>query len=266
MRKALFILLLLAIPIFAIEVLTPVQANVGSNEELYLGRVGPGQTVFFSVQPKIWEGGVHGIGGRWDQIVFSNVPPGWTGSPSKLYADPLQAELQVAPDARDGRYIAKATIVDEEGGEKLGNIPINLAIEVDRKVLEMEIAPSSIQTGAGQPARYSITLRNTGVANDVFTLASSGLPDWNFQRNLYVPAGSSKKVAYEIVGNEEGMYPIKIISKSTSSPLIVRSQDVRLDVKTDLISDFKATRNGVLLFPFLEGPLYFAVSIISNFL
>ncbi len=248
-----------------INVVSPVAQAVSDNGSIYIGRVGPGQTFSFAVEPKVPIGGVHNIGGRWDQMLVSRVPEGWKSRDAKVYADPLQAEVTVSQLAPNRQYEVVATVVDEGDLEKIGNsIAFRAIVDVDSNVVNMGIAKKSIATGAGQPARYEITITNTGMADDVFEISTTGVKDWEFRRRVYVGAGASKTITYEVVGQEEGEYDVKVNCASTSSPLITKSDDIHLSVNTDLFSDYRATTHGLLLFPLLEQPVYSIMGLISN--
>src|SRR4030042_6870191 len=106
--RSLFALILafLALSVGAAEVkmLSPVNVWVQDGSEIYLGLVGPGQTVFVEANALVTTGGVNGIGGRWDQLVIDQAPSGWTTEPRLPYERPLKARIKVASDAPDGEY------------------------------------------------------------------------------------------------------------------------------------------------------------------
>lgn len=254
----------------SVQVVAPQHKEVEEGGKIYLGKIGPGQTISISVEPKVQTGGIHGIGGRFDTLAIETLPQGWGGKNSKLYADPMQAEITAAEDAQDGEYEIGASMVDEGNGELIGNaegkVPFTIVLDVDKNVMDMQVSNTYIETGAGQPARYKITVYNKGAANDVFEVSSSGVRGWSFKRSMYVPAGSSKEVEYEVVGMDEATYSFTIKARSISSGAISSQQEVKLRVKSDLASDYRAINNGVMLFPLFEAPIYFVAGLISNVL
>ncbi len=253
--------------LFAASILSPVSIRVEDGMRIALGDVGPGQTFFVIAEPKEGTGGKYGIGGAYDQLVATSLPEGWSSTPSRLYGNPLQAEITVPKDAQDGEYDVGLTLWDEAGSEGLGpNVTFTVRAKVIREVMDMRVEPSHVSAGAGQPARYVITIMNKGIANDVFNIGSSGVRDWEFRRSIYIPSGTSKTLTYEVVGNEEADYRVKLLARSSSSDRISAEREVTLRVNTDLFSDFRAVNRGVLLFPLTEAPLYFIVGILSNFI
>ncbi|MCX6769423.1 MAG: hypothetical protein NT051_01955, partial [Candidatus Micrarchaeota archaeon] len=233
---------------------------------IIIGNAGPGQTFFVVVDGAVSTGGKYGIGGAYDRMFASSLPDGWASTPSKLYAKSLQTDITIPKDAPDGEYQVGLTLWDEAGESGLGeNVSFIAKVMVTKDVMDIKVDPSSLSVGAGQPARYTITVNNKGIANDVFEVGSLGVRDWEFKRSIYIPSGTSKTINYEVVGNEEADYAVKIWARSSSSQNIYSEAPVSLRVNTDLLSDFRATTRGVLLFPLTEAPAYFFAGLISNF-
>ncbi|VVB98695.1 Uncharacterised protein [uncultured archaeon] len=252
---------------FAVNVISPLTATVTDGSQISVGNVGPGQTFAIVAEPEVATGGRYGLGGAYDQMSASELPYGWTSVPSKIYSNPLQTDITVPKDAPDGEYEVGLTLWDEAGSEGLGdNVTFTVKVTVTRDVMDMKVEPAYLSVGAGQPARYTITILNKGIANDVFTVSSSVVLDCEFRRSVYVPSGTSKTLTYEVVGNEEADYGVKILAKSGSSDAIRGEQDVQLRVNTDLFSDYRAVNRGLLLFPLTEAPVYFVTGLLSNLL
>ena len=265
----LFVLLValaaLSVLVHCVDILSPISGSIADGSRFSMGVVGPGQTFAVSVDPKVSTGGRYGLGGAYDQLFATTLPEGWSTTPSKLYANPLQADVTVPRGAADGDYIVWYTLWDEAGSEGLGqNVTFSANVTVSRDVMDMKVEPSFLSVGAGQPARYSITLLNKGIANDIFTVGSSGVHDWEFSRSVYIPSGTSKTLSYEVVGSEEADYKVQVSARSASSDLISSQSEVGLRVNTDLFSDWRAVNRGVLLFPLTEAPLYFVTGLLSN--
>jgi hypothetical protein len=263
---SLLALALLAMPLHAstLNVVSPVDKVAQDGEELFIGDVGPGQTVFIEADAIVKTGGKFGLGGRWDRLDIVNVPDGWTSENSLLYEQPLKALIKVAPNASDGDYIVRARAVDIEGKEALGQVNLRLRVHVTRGVFSMEVSPLRAETGATQPASFTITIHNNGVASDAFEISSEGVPTWNFRKTVFVPYGATRVVQYEFASSEEGEYAPVIRVTSLSSPLLGGRQNVQLGVSTSLWSDYRATNNGLLLFPIFEQAAYSVMGLISN--
>ena len=217
---------------FALSVLAPVSAQVEQGSSISIGNVGPGQTFSVVVDPKVATGGAYGTGGAYDQLSASSLPTGWASSPSKLYATPLQADITVPNDAQDGEYVVALRLWDEAGDKGLGDDVIFFAkVTVTHEVMDMTVSPISISTGAGQPARYTITISNKGMANDVFVVGSTGVRTWEFRRSVYIPSQTTKTLNDEVVGDDEADYDVSIWARSTSSDRI--SAEVPVTLRPD---------------------------------
>ncbi len=156
--KPILLVLLLAAASFSISVLAPQAVEVQNGDTLNLGTIGPGQTVSIVLDRKVTVGGIHGIGGLYDQAQVYDLPKGWGASDSKLYEDPLQVTISAAPDATEGQYSAKVKIIDENNGEGLGEIVLNIKLNVTYDVMNFDVSPPDIKVGPGQPARFAITV------------------------------------------------------------------------------------------------------------
>ncbi len=252
---------------FAITVVSPISADVESGSQINVGVVGPGQTFAVGVEPNVATGGKYGLGGAYDQLSAYKLPPGWASTPSKLYGASLQADITVPKDAANGEYVAGLSLWDEAGNGGLGeNFTFTVKVTVNRDVMDMKVEPAAISVGAGQPARYAITVVNKGIANDIFTIGSTGVRNWEFRRAVYIPSGTSKTLTYEIAGDDEADYKVNVWARSSSSDAISSNRVVSLRVNTDLFSDYRAVNHGVLLFPLPVAPVYFAAGLISNIL
>ncbi|VVC04938.1 Uncharacterised protein [Candidatus Burarchaeum australiense] len=247
-----------------LQIMSPVTGVVQDGGEVYLGAVGPGQTLYIEANALVTTGGKFGQGGRWDMLEVVSAPDGWTSENSLLYEQPLKLRLKVASDAADQEYMVLVRAVDEGNKEELGEVNMKLIVNVSRDVFGMSVSPARKETGAGQPASFIVTIRNDGIASDAFEISASGLPAWNFRKTVFVPAGSSKEVPYDVVSGEEGEFSPIIKVRSLSSDLLSGEQNVRLGVSTSLASDYKATNNGLLLFPILEQAAYSVMGLLAN--
>jgi hypothetical protein len=262
-------LLLLAVAPHAtkLTVYEPVATDVYDGDKIDLGMVGPGQTAYVIAESIVKEGGLQGLGGRIDRINFTEAPPGWVVTPSQLYGSPMKAIIKVPADAKDGEYWFTMKAIDEPPGEGLGNVTFKARLVVSRSVLTMDVWPERIVTGAGQPAGYYVKINNNGVASDVFEVSSEGMPRWDHKLVVFVPRGSSKIVRYEVAGDEEQEYQVKLkVRAPFSSELLRAEKSVSVDINTNLVSDLQATGHGLLLFPVIEQPVYSLMGLVSNLL
>lgn len=259
-----FFTLLLIFNVFSVILLYPNGQEIKEDTTVFLGTIGPGQTLAVGVDPWVYSGGINEIGGRYDIAYITELPAGWKATESDIYGTPLQIEITAAEDTEAGEYIVKILMEDEGNGEGLGNFTFYGKIVISWNVTEIDIYPSVEKVGAGQPGKFFVTIKNVGYANDVFVVSVENMPRWPFKKQVYVPSNSSRVVVYEITADEEETYSPVISVVSQASPFIEYTKEVELVVDTTLESDFKATNNGVLFFPISEGLLYSIAGLISS--
>jgi hypothetical protein len=257
--------LLLISMTYAINLISPAKSDLKNGDIVDLGTIGPGQTISILVDPIVTTGGIHGEGGYYDMAVAEDLPRSWTSQESKLYQKQLQVMITADPNAEEGNYSARITVIDEYNGEKLGNVSFTIKLRITYDVMDFDVTPSYLTVGPGQPARFNIKITNKGATGDAFDVSATGAKRWEYHRTEFVPAMSSKTIPYEIVGNEEQTYktPIRVVSRA--SPKINDEKNVTLIIKSDLIGDYKATNNGVVVFPIFESLVYSLAGLISNF-
>jgi hypothetical protein len=263
MRLLALVLALVALS-FSIEMVDPYLLTVKNGDTVELGVMGPGQTISVSFHRRVYEGGIHGIGGDYDIAYAKELPGGWKSKPSKLYGDPLQVTITAYENAAEGTYSVPVTIGDEGDGEKLGNITFTAIVDISNDVMGAEVSPSARRVGVGQPAAFEITIENRGNAGDTFRVSAEGVPKWSFSKTVYVPGMGKKSMLYEVAAYEEEHYSVDIIVESESSQLVRESLPVDVYVYPDVLSDYKAINNGALLFPIFEAPVYAFMGLLSN--
>ena len=265
---ALFVLA--ACPLWAMQPLNLVlpATTVNNGGVIDYGMVGPGQSFDIKISPNVYENN-DGAGkylGRWDGSYAANLPVGWKSRPSGLYGDPLTVEVTVDPMAAEGDYTFSVVTEDENGADHIGGvITFDVVVHVRKDVLGASITPLSQEVGAGQPARFSVTLTNLGTAPDTFRVGASGVKGWSYVVSEYLAPGATKTFNYEVVGGDEAYYPLVLYVESESSPQIRYEQPVSLQVRTNLVADYKATSHGVLLYPPVMLPVYSVAGILGLF-
>jgi hypothetical protein len=273
MRKLLaliaFFVLLTSIS-FAVyaEVLEPIEKNVTNGENVYLGKIGPGQTLYITVYGKARTGGKFGKGGTWQILRVVSVPDGWEGYNSKEMATYMQATIKPAKDAKDGRYtIAMRLEEDETKQQELGNVAFFVTVDVDKSVLSYNVIDKDLEVGVGQPARVRIKIANAGKASDVVEISSEGIamPEDLKKKSVYVPAGKEISTYYEFISEEEKRYEPILKITPASSGLMSYEEKLNITVKSNLIGDIKATKNGILLFPSILDTFYSLIALIGKF-
>jgi hypothetical protein len=249
---------------FPIQMVEPQLTEISDGQVVDLGIVGPGQTVELRLHPKVYESGIHGIGGNYDLAYAGELPEGWASQKSKLYGSPLQVKITAGPYAQEGEYTIPITVEDEGNGEELGTVTFSVRVEVSEDVMDFSVSPSKRTVGVGHPARFDILVENKGNAGDTFKVSSKGVQKWDFTKLVYIPPKSSKLISYEVAAFEEEAYSSLITVESSSSDRVSGSEPIIIYVQPDLLSDYKAVNNGALFFPIIEAPVYALIGLLSN--
>ncbi|MEW5995980.1 MAG: hypothetical protein AB1657_00080 [Candidatus Micrarchaeota archaeon] len=262
--RALLLSVLLVALVFPAQMLEPLTQEIRGGDRIFLGTIGPGQTMPITIHNEVYTGGIHGIGGNYDLATVDYVPEGWSFRNSLLYGRPLQVTITSARDAPEGRYSIPITVRDEDDAEQLGNVSFIAEIEISNDVMDMGVRPDARRVGLGQPAVFEVTINNKGAAGDLFQVSAAGVPKWSFTKTVYVAGGGSKTILYEVAGFEEEEYRPTIIVQSANAPAVREESGITVRAVPDVLSDYKATINGALLFPVFEVPVYALVGIISG--
>jgi hypothetical protein len=265
MKKAI-VFLLLASVIWAadLRVIAPAPQTISGGQELDLGVMGPGQKLELvvnrgsGVTAKGWSGGE----ALWDEIGFTDLPPGWSSEDSKAYEQPMRAYLEASKDAPDGVYFAELTAWDEYQGAPTTKFRIRVQVRSD--LLNPELLTPSVVAGANQPARFQFILKNDSNAGDAYEITVSGLPGKWPAKKVFVPYHSTKTVSYEVGSSERGDYDVGFTIQSISSDRISTENNGKLSIQTNVFLDMLATSHGILLFPSIEQPVYSLIGLFAN--
>ncbi|PIT85027.1 hypothetical protein COU37_00715 [Candidatus Micrarchaeota archaeon CG10_big_fil_rev_8_21_14_0_10_45_29] len=246
----------------SLQLLEPA-ATISGGEIAEYGNVGPGQTFTVQINPIVRSGNKSFLG-QWDRAYAINLPEGWIARESKIYGNPLIVEITSDKMAPEGDYYFDIFVEDEKGQENIGGqVVFNVHAKVLHDIFEMQIEPNEIRATAYERAKFSITLINKGSAKDVFTVTSTGAKGWEFKREVYLMPGASKTFSYELEGQDEATYNMRLSAQSKSSPLVHDEGELNLQVRSNLESDFKSTSYGVLLFPIQLLPMYSIAGLIA---
>ena len=92
MKKVyLFILLCVCSVFFPVHMISPADTDVTQGNEIFLGKMGPGQTIYIEMDPWVYSGDEYK--GHYDLMLAYDLPEGWKSTESKLYEDPMQITI-----------------------------------------------------------------------------------------------------------------------------------------------------------------------------
>ncbi len=248
-----------------LSVIGPKSANLTENQSLYLGKVGPGQSfyVLANATTTNQSGALITGGPGWDKLYAVSLPQGWSQQPSPLYENPMKMKITVSPNAAYGQYMLTLRAQNIGNYSKLGNLTFYAYVNVTPDVFKLNVTPTSLSAGTGQPANLYITINNTGISDDPFIINAYGLPAWNVSYQVISLHGTSKTFIYPVFIDEPGSYNFNLTVTSTSSSLISQSYQINLVSQASLLNDYGAIGQGVVLSPVIYGPVYSVMLLIN---
>lgn len=242
----------------------PLNYTIYNNGTVFLGKVGPGQTFFITISANTTNSTGARFSRGWDELLASNLPPGWVAENSSLYLAYEFVKITPPPDTTTGIYQLNLTAVNIGNYSKLGSLHFTALINVTPDVFKLGVSPAQVSTGPGEPIPIYISVNNTGVSDSPFVISASGLPAWNTTEQVIALHHTTGVFQYPIYEDEPGNYTANITVSSLESPLIRKSTVVGLTVQASLAGDYSALGEGALAFPVIYEPAYAVMYIISR--
>ncbi len=267
------VLLLLAVVMLAgyasasyVTVLEPINATLYQGGSVLLGKDGPGQTFYITISAATKNSTGALFENGWNQLVATGVPQGWIVQNSSLNDQQLSVKIDPSPNAQTGMYTFNLTAINTANYSHLGALAFTAIIDITPDVFVLQVAPTNVSTGPGQPASIFVTINNTGVSDSPFIITMQGLPAWNTTKPVIALHHTSETFTYPVYEYEPGVYHAVLNVTSGSSPLVYKRSGVNLTVQETLINDFKAVGQGAIGFPIIYQPVYALMYIISKLL
>jgi hypothetical protein len=261
--------LMLAISFIAIanamylNVTGPVAGTLTNNQGLFLGNIGPGQSFYVSASATTTNESGLLVNIGWDRMEAINLPQGWSAQPSPLYENPMKIKITVAPHAAYGIYNITIKAINIQNYSKLGNITVNAYVNVTPNVFRLSVNPTNISSGINEPTNLYVTINNTGISDDPFDINLYGLPAWNLSDQVVALHSTSSSYVYPVFVSTPGTYQFNLTVSSTTNPLISRSYLISLVAQPNLLNDYSAVGQGVVLSPIVFGPSYEFMLLLS---
>lgn len=246
-----------------LTVIGPVNATLHSNQTLYLGKVGPGESFFVLANPNSTSLNGNYVNLGWDTLEAISLPTGWSSQASPLYENPMKMKITVAPSAKYGVYELTLRSVNLQNYSDLGNLTFYAYVNVTSSIFSLNVYPTTLSAGLGQPTNIYLTINNTGISDDPFIISASGLPAWNFSDEVISLHSTKNTFTYPVFINEPGVYPFNLTVASATSPLIKETYPIKFIAKESLLNDYNAIGNGIGLSPIIFEPAYAFMSLIS---
>ncbi|MFH0971683.1 MAG: hypothetical protein V1835_03895 [Candidatus Micrarchaeota archaeon] len=252
-----------------VKVVQPVSGTFYEGGVVDLGVVGPGQRIEIEIARSSNIYNFKNEEEVWDKLYIDvqSLPRNWIWDDSLRYEANPKALVIVDKDTPDGEY--EFGLYTERDYNTAAKYPVHFKakVAVTKDVLMLSVKTKSVKGGVNQPSEFVVYLENKGSANDAFDLElASGLPGkWAFKKQVFIPHNSPKILQYEVVASDPGTFSnMKFRATSLSSETIFAEDDAELIAASDLVTDMKSVGNGVILFPYVEQPIYYLLGFIAN--
>ena len=253
---------------YSLGMISPISHDIENNSHIYVGKIGPGQTIGVDINGHVSKGGIYGQGGSYDLAVITDKPPEWKSEDSKLYGRPLHITITAPRDAQIGEYPVEVTLINYKNSEKLGNITMTLYVNISWDVLNAVVTPLTQKVGVNQPSKIITYVTNTGNAPDTFNIkiGDTSMGDRAYETTVYIPPQKTKHVVWEQTWGNPERYSFPISVTSTSSPKIIsKSYNATIDVvPRNLLSDYKASTRGIVIFPIFDNVIYGLAALLGS--
>ncbi|MCL4388472.1 MAG: hypothetical protein M1564_00065 [Candidatus Marsarchaeota archaeon] len=246
-----------------VHIIEPYALNATNGTTILLGKVGPGQTFYITINSTTDNSTGFPVNYGWNVLNASLLPPGWFAQPQRTDSLSPTLEIRPSPSTPNGTYAFKVTAINTGNYSGLGSVTFIALVNVTPDVFSISVSPKVLHAVIGVPADVQINISNFGVSDNPFLINASGLPAWNRTLQVIALHGTSKTFQYPIVESTPGTYPVNITVSSVSSPLVKQSSHIQMDIPQSLGNDYEALGYGNLLFPIIYEPVYAVLYIID---
>ncbi|MCL4373440.1 MAG: hypothetical protein M1360_00190 [Candidatus Marsarchaeota archaeon] len=247
-----------------VNVVEPYNATINPNGSIFLGNVGPGEPFYITISSATTNRSGAFLDYGWNQFVAYGLPPGWVVVNSALNVPQLSVKITASPQAQNGTYKFYLKAINTGNYSKIGNLTFSALVNVTPNVFNLNVYPSSISVGPGQPALIHIGINNTGVSDSPFTISVSGAPAWSYEETVIAPHSTSKTFAYSIYEDEPGLYKLRLAVNSSASSLVSKTVGIDMLVKASIPNDYSAIGQGAIAFPNIYAPAYSVMYLIDK--
>jgi len=111
----------------------------------------------------------------------------------------MKIKITVPAYAQYGIYNLTITAINVGNYSRLGNITVYAYVNVTPNVFGLSVTPTNIRSGIGQPTNLYITINNTGISNDPFSINVYGLPAWNVSDQVVALHATTSSYVYPVM-------------------------------------------------------------------
>ncbi len=260
---ALFIFIITVSGATYVNLIEPYNITIHNGSNVYLGKVGPGQTFYVGINAASTTDTGNYIKLGWNRFVVEKVPPGWIVENSPLNTKILSILIKPSANTLNGKYelILKAINIGNYSG--IGSLTFNGYVVVTPDVFILNVSPTRVVSSPESPSKVFVTINNTGVSDNPFLISMSGLPAWNMSKTVIALHHTTGRFVYTVYERTPGVYNTKLHVTSISSNLVSKDINVTIIEKRGILNDYSAIGKGSIIFPPIYEPAYAVMYLIS---
>jgi len=248
-----------------VRVIEPYSATLYNSGSVYMGNVGPGQTFYITIAAASTNNEGELINYGWNSFTATNLPEGWIVQNSSFNTQTLSINIRPAENAPNGRYSFNLTAINTGNYSGLGTVHFIAYVNVTPDVFKLNLSPTNVSAGIGEPTNIYITINNTGVSDNPFVVTVAGLPGWSVEPLQVIALHSTtKSILFPLYEYTPSVYTAVFHVESLASPRVYKNTNVTLVVKPSLYNDYLAIGQGALIFPIIYEPAYAIEYLISR--
>ncbi len=232
-----------------VRILYPIETYANSDSVIELPPIAPGQTMRIEIYPRVDTGGINGIGGYYQSVKVSGLPPDWLTQESKDYSNPLVIFITVSGYALERDYLFNVTLSNDPDYVKLGNFTVQFSVNVNKSILSAWVEKQILYAYASRQISERIYVKNLGNYDEYFIISFRGEKLTPVTSDLLLRPQETKAIDLTLLFNDPEIYYGEVIVYPKSNPLIAQKFPLKIIVSHSIKGELKSIRNGVLIFP-----------------
>ena len=244
-----------------IHLVSPVDETIPNGGTVFLGNVSPGQSFEIKVTPDITFGEREITVDKWDYLeILTSLPSDWDTQNSEISTSVLVAKVTVPKNAAAGQYYARIRTTDT-GGDVIPS-EATLTFTVLPGLTKPSLTAPLRTITQDEVAEFQITILNTSIASDVVSIETDLPASWYTPTMIPIKPSQNVNASIFVRPLGSGTKDFKIFVKSTNSGENVASFNARIISNTTLGGALNSAKEGPILYPSFELPVYSLINLL----
>ncbi|MBN1159862.1 MAG: hypothetical protein JXA43_01330 [Candidatus Diapherotrites archaeon] len=243
------------------HIVSPIDETVPNGATVFLGNVSPGQSFEIRVTPDITFGERQITVDKWDFVeILPSLPSDWETENSEISTSVLVAKVTVPKNAAAGQYYVKVRATDT-GGDVIPS-DATLTFTVLPGLTKPSLAAPLKTISQDDVAEFQVTILNTSIASDIVRIETDLPASWYTATSIPIKPSQNVTASLFVRPLGSGTKDFKIFVKSMNSGETVSSFNARIISNTTLSGALNSAKEGPMLYPAFELPIYSLVNLL----